>query len=140
MLARAGGVTIDPETAIVRVTRNGHTGKVWLLDLYENPALDIALRDRTLTPRTYRVTYPDRPHNAEALLADPDSSRVWVVTKQAASGTIYELPRGADRDRPALRLHGGNRAAQHVHFEHLNRPDHGPDCAGRRSRRWHSRG
>jgi polysaccharide biosynthesis/export protein len=38
MLARAGGVTIDPETAIVRVTRNGHTGKVWLLDLYENPA------------------------------------------------------------------------------------------------------
>ena len=57
------------------------------------------LRDRTLTPRTYRVTYPDRPHNAEALLADPDSSRVWVVTKQAASGTIYALPRGADRDQ-----------------------------------------
>ena len=57
------------------------------------------LRDRTLTARTYRVTYPDRPHNAEALLADPDSSRVWVVTKQAASGTIYALPRGADRDR-----------------------------------------
>jgi hypothetical protein len=55
------------------------------------------LRDRTLTPRTYRVTYPDRPHNAEALLADPDSPRVWVVTKQAASGTIYALPRGADR-------------------------------------------
>lgn len=44
MVARAGGVTIDPETAIVRVTRNGHSGKVWLLDLYENPALDIALR------------------------------------------------------------------------------------------------
>ncbi len=44
MIARAGGVTIDPETAIVRVTRNGHTGKVWLLDLYENPQLDIALR------------------------------------------------------------------------------------------------
>jgi len=44
MVARAGGVTIPPETAIVRVTRNGHTGKVWLLDLYENPTLDIALR------------------------------------------------------------------------------------------------
>jgi polysaccharide export outer membrane protein len=44
MVARAGGVTIDPETAIVRVTRNGQTGKVWLLDLYENPQLDIALR------------------------------------------------------------------------------------------------
>jgi len=44
MVARAGGVTIPPETAIVRLTRNGQTGKVWLLDLYENPALDIALR------------------------------------------------------------------------------------------------
>ncbi len=44
MLARAGGVKIDPAQAIIRVTRNGQTGKVWLQDLYENPALDIALR------------------------------------------------------------------------------------------------
>jgi polysaccharide export outer membrane protein len=36
MLARAGGVTIPPEGAT--------SGKVWLLDLYANPALDIALR------------------------------------------------------------------------------------------------
>ena len=44
MLARAGGVAIPPETAIIRLTRHGQTSKVWLLDLYENPALDIALR------------------------------------------------------------------------------------------------
>ena len=44
MLARSGGVTIDPGVAIVRVTRGDHTGKIWLKDLYENPALDIALR------------------------------------------------------------------------------------------------
>lgn len=44
MLARAGGVAIPPEVAIVRVTRGGQTGKVWLLDLYDNPGLDIALR------------------------------------------------------------------------------------------------
>lgn len=44
MLARSGGVTIDPDVAIVRFTRGGTTGKVWLKDLYENPALDIALR------------------------------------------------------------------------------------------------
>lgn len=44
MLAKSGGVTIDPATAIVRVTRGGHTGKIWLKDLYENPSLDIALR------------------------------------------------------------------------------------------------
>lgn len=44
MLAKSGGVTIDPGTAIVRVTRGGNTGKIWLKDLYENPSLDIALR------------------------------------------------------------------------------------------------
>ncbi len=44
MLAAAGGAAIPPEVALVRVTRGGHTGKVWLQDLYENPGLDIALR------------------------------------------------------------------------------------------------
>ncbi|WP_374428289.1 polysaccharide biosynthesis/export family protein [Tabrizicola sp.] len=44
MLARSGGVTVDPAVAIVRVTRGSRTGKIWLRDLYENPALDIALR------------------------------------------------------------------------------------------------
>lgn len=44
MLARSGGVTIDPDIAIVRVTRGAHTSKIWLRDLYANPALDIALR------------------------------------------------------------------------------------------------
>ena len=44
MLAKSGGVTIDPGVAIVRVTRGNHTGKIWLKDLYENPSLDIALR------------------------------------------------------------------------------------------------
>ncbi len=44
MLAKAGGVAIDPAIAIVRVTRGSHTGKVWLKDLWSNPALDIALR------------------------------------------------------------------------------------------------
>jgi polysaccharide export outer membrane protein len=44
MLAKAGGVSIDPATALVRVTRAGKTGKVWMKDLWEHPSLDIALR------------------------------------------------------------------------------------------------
>lgn len=44
MLSRAGGVAIEPAVAQVRVTRGQSTHKVWLQDLYENPALDIALR------------------------------------------------------------------------------------------------
>ncbi|MEF3047226.1 polysaccharide biosynthesis/export family protein [Pseudotabrizicola sp. L79] len=44
MIARAGGVSIEPSVAIIRVTRGKQTGSVWLQDLYANPALDIALR------------------------------------------------------------------------------------------------
>lgn len=44
MLARAGGVTIEPEIAQITVIRGHHRGQVWLEDLYNNPHLDIALR------------------------------------------------------------------------------------------------
>ena len=44
MLARAGGVSIDPEIAVVTVKRGNSSGKVWLKDLYMNPRYDVALR------------------------------------------------------------------------------------------------
>ncbi len=44
MIAKAGGVVVNPESAIIRVTRGGQTGQVWLQDLYANPTMDIALR------------------------------------------------------------------------------------------------
>jgi polysaccharide biosynthesis/export protein len=45
MLARAGGVQIEPTQALVSVLRSGQRQSVWLQDLYRNPALDIALRN-----------------------------------------------------------------------------------------------
>ena len=44
MLARAGGVTIEPEIAQVTVMRGHMRDKIWFQDLYRNPHLDIALR------------------------------------------------------------------------------------------------
>jgi polysaccharide export outer membrane protein len=57
MIARAGGVTIEPDVAVIRVTRGGQTGQIWLQDLYANPALDIALRpgDRITVERDSRA-------------------------------------------------------------------------------------
>ena len=57
MLAQAGGVTIPPEIAQVTVIRGSHSGRIWLEDLYENPALDIALRggDRILVEEDRRT-------------------------------------------------------------------------------------
>lgn len=51
------------------------------------------LVDQVVDPRVYRVTYRDRPHNAEALLADPNSMQLWIVTKQLAHGRLYALPK-----------------------------------------------
>lgn len=44
MLARAGGVAIPPEVAVVTVKRGSESGRVWLADLYSSPNNDIALR------------------------------------------------------------------------------------------------
>ena len=56
MLARAGGVTIQPEIALITVIRGKHRGRIWFQDLYDNPGLDIALRggDRILVEEDTR--------------------------------------------------------------------------------------
>jgi len=50
MLARAGGVIVEPEIAQITIIRGGHRGKIWFEDLYQHPEFDIALRggDRIL--------------------------------------------------------------------------------------------
>ncbi|MCF2870022.1 polysaccharide biosynthesis/export family protein [Octadecabacter sp. G9-8] len=44
MLARAGGVTVQPEIAQVTVVRGSHSDSIWFEDLYDHPGHDIALR------------------------------------------------------------------------------------------------
>lgn len=48
--------------------------------------------DTSVRAQTFRFTYRDRPHDAEAVLASPALGPVWVVTKQLARGRIYRLP------------------------------------------------
>lgn len=56
MLAKAGGVTIEPDIAQITVIRGDQRGKIWFQDLYNNPRLDIALRagDRILVEEDSR--------------------------------------------------------------------------------------
>jgi len=44
MLARSGGITIEPEIAQITIIRGAARGKIWFEDLYRHPELDIALR------------------------------------------------------------------------------------------------
>ncbi|MEP5806254.1 MAG: polysaccharide biosynthesis/export family protein, partial [Roseobacter sp.] len=56
MLARAGGVTIEPEIAQITVIRGSQKGRIWFNDLYAHPDVDIALRggDRILVEEDTR--------------------------------------------------------------------------------------
>jgi polysaccharide export outer membrane protein len=57
MLARAGGVTIEPEIAQVTVIRGDMRSRIWFQDLFNHPELDIALRggDRILVEEDTRA-------------------------------------------------------------------------------------
>lgn len=44
MLAKAGGVVIEPDVAQIKIQRRGKTGSIWLQDLYDNQMADVALR------------------------------------------------------------------------------------------------
>lgn len=50
------------------------------------------LSDARVPVTTYRFTYPEGPVNAEALIADPDRERLWVISKESGVGGIYRLP------------------------------------------------
>ena len=69
------------------------------------------LRSKSVSAQAYSLTYDDRPHNAEALLASPRDGRLWVVTKQLAHGSLYRLPSplrlGAMNVAKKLRVEGG---------------------------------
>ena len=57
MLAKAGGVTIEPEVAQITLIRNKQREKVWFQDLYDHPDMDVALRggDRILVETDTRA-------------------------------------------------------------------------------------
>ncbi|KOY54093.1 hypothetical protein, partial [Streptomyces sp. XY332] len=51
------------------------------------------LADATVTPVTYRFAYADGRHDAESLLADPVTGRLYVASKLiGAAGQLYKAP------------------------------------------------
>lgn len=72
-------------------------GTLWLADIGDNAAVrrTVALErlDGSGAVSLYRFTYPDGPHDAEALLLDP-RGRPYIVTKQPLTAGVY-TPAGA---------------------------------------------
>lgn len=101
----AMGTGVDPQGRNV----------LWLADIGDNrdswPEVRLhailepsRLVDQQVRATTYRFTYPDQPHNAEAILVSPTSAEVWVVTKQLARGAVYQVPLSASGVATAKRV------------------------------------
>jgi hypothetical protein len=63
-----------PEVAVYRVTEPARLG------------------DATVAAVRYRLRYADGPRDAEALLVDPRSNRLYVATKDPDGGGLYRAP------------------------------------------------
>jgi hypothetical protein len=50
------------------------------------------IADASLAAETLAFTYPDGPHNAETLLADPVTGGLFVVTKTVGVSSVYAFP------------------------------------------------
>jgi len=52
--------------------------------------------------RRFNLVYPDGPHDAEALLVNPRTGRLWIVTKSTEGGTFYRAPTELRTDQDNL--------------------------------------
>ncbi|MGH3464180.1 MAG: hypothetical protein ACRDP9_22155 [Kribbellaceae bacterium] len=57
------------------------------------------LSDQQVKYRAYDFDYPDGSHNAEALLVEPKTNRLFIVTKEGTGAAIYSLGKGVAPSR-----------------------------------------
>jgi hypothetical protein len=96
----------------------GGPGHAWVADIGDNTAgrssveiarVPVGQGERMVHPTTYELTYPDGPTDAETLLRDPTSGRLYVASKNVFGGVLYAVPEhleasGPNRMRPIGRV------------------------------------
>lgn len=105
-----GTTTWDADALDTEALAPAGRGEVWVGDIGDNlrgrseievTRVPYGRGDRSVAGETYRLAYPDGASDAESLLADPTSGRLYVVTKDVLGGGIYAAP-ALDPDRVNL--------------------------------------
>ncbi len=82
---------------------------VWVGDIGDNleqrdaiqvAAVPVGRGHADLGGPIYDLVYPDGPHDAETLLSDPTTGRLYVATKGVLGGTLYAAPKTLDPAGP----------------------------------------
>lgn len=100
---RTVGVTqwADSPTDVEALAPGGN-GAVWVGDIGDNTSrrdsvciarVPVGRGDRTVHPPCYELTYPDGARDAETLVRNPATGRLYVVDKDVFHGTLYAVPR-----------------------------------------------
>jgi hypothetical protein len=101
-----GVTTYGDDARDVEALAPGGGRSVWVGDIGDNDEerdhvtvrrIGIARGDRTVTPASYRLVYPDGAHDAETLLRDPTTGRLYVATKGLLGGAVYAAPSSLHR-------------------------------------------
>jgi hypothetical protein len=83
--------------------------QVWVGDIGDNTESRKAIQvapvpvgrgDKELDGPIYDLVYPDGAHDAETLMADPATGRLYVATKGVLGGTLYAAPQTLDPKGP----------------------------------------
>lgn len=98
---------ITPYAAEVEDTEALAPGRgrhVWVGDIGDNlgrrPSVAVYdVRPGRAGARRFELVYPDGPRDAEALLAHPETGRLFVVSKRVFGGVVYAAPRTLDQER-----------------------------------------
>lgn len=89
-------------------------GEAWVGDIGDNlerrdavqvARVPVGREDQQVDVPVYELTYPDGAHDAETLLADPTTGRLYLATKSVLGGSLYAAPE-------QLRTDGPNRLAK----------------------------
>lgn len=109
--ATVGRTTYTTDEVVdVEALAAGRDGSVWVGDigdndrarpvvsLYRLPA--VTRGDRTVSAQRFDLVHPDGARDAEALLVQPSTGRVFVVTKGVFGGQVLAAPRTLRTDRP----------------------------------------
>jgi hypothetical protein len=103
-------LTYGADARDVEAIGTGTDGKIYIADIGDNVRdqkkvrINVVkepdtLEDQKVKYRQYDFAYPDGPHNAEALLVEPGTNRLFIVTKEVPKGGIYSLPKGQEPSR-----------------------------------------
>lgn len=103
-VTRYSGEALDDEA----LAPAGH-GEVWVGDIGDNgrarssvtvTKVPYGRSDATVEGESFEITYPGGAADAEALLTHPVTGRLYVVTKEAFGGTVFEAPASLSPDEP----------------------------------------